>query len=151
MRVALLGANDASCTTLANALQGTLPALHITTACALMQLAQSAPPHHATLLKSATARHRQAFDLTLLLAPASDAASALDLRLRDWLQQSALPYASIFGGAAVQTANARDAIQHQAQASQAVPHATSLWHWNCENCSDATCEYRLFSAVPRPT
>lgn len=153
LRIALLGTNDGGRALLAKALQNSLPKLQIYSDCALMCLTRSAHgDQNAKTLDSlefieVIKRHRQDFDLTLLLCEPSARPGAVDLQLRQWLLQSALPFASIFGSGAAQAASAESAIQHQMAVRSGPMQSSALWHWNCRNCSDAACEHRLFRAL----
>ena len=147
MRVAILGASASTRQTLAAALQQLLPELHINANCALMRQAEAHAADSAPWPVHSATKHRQDFALSLLLPPESAHPSNAELRLREWLLQHALPFACVFGSAAQQSANARAAIAHQIAARSAAPEHGSDWHWNCENCSDAACERRLFSTL----
>lgn len=76
-----------------------------------------------------------------------DSASArtqVDMRLRDVLQHNTIAYTLIYGSGTERTHSALQAIEHALRfpSSAAVP--SSGWHWNCDTCSDADCEHRLF-------
>lgn len=69
----------------------------------------------------------------------------IDARLRQVLQAQGLPYAVVYGTGIHRTEAALQAIfQHQ---RTPVPQAEQTWQWNCEKCSDAACEHRLFSRL----
>lgn len=71
-----------------------------------------------------------------------------DARLRQQLSQHALAYAVVYGSGQARTDCALQAIDfHRRRATARQASGASAWHWNCENCSDAACEHRLFSSL----
>lgn len=96
------------------------------------------------------------YDLTLLMGldlphhrarPAPDLLQS-DARLRHTLASQAIAYAVVYGSAQARTECALQAIDyHRKRAAKRPSAAASGWHWNCETCSDADCEHRLFSAL----
>lgn len=73
-----------------------------------------------------------------------------DQRLRQLMDAQAISYAVVYGQDQYRTDCALQAIAHHTTAgfTRSRP-ATTPWHWNCDTCSDADCEHRLFSALLR--
>ncbi|MES2583811.1 MAG: hypothetical protein V4627_13910 [Pseudomonadota bacterium] len=97
------------------------------------------------------------YDLTLLMGldlprhcaqPDPDVLRS-DAHLRHTLGSQAIAYAVVYGKAQARTECALQAIRyhHKRSAKRPPSAAASGWHWNCETCSDAECEHRLFSAL----
>lgn len=111
-----------------------------------------------TLYSYALEQH-QCYDLTLLTGldlawkpdglqrdgPHSQA--PVDARLREVLDAHAIPYAVVYGTGNERTQCALQAIDQHLQTPQHRPPAEPAWQWNCEKCSDAVCEHRLFSRL----
>lgn len=104
--------------------------------------------------------HQKIYDLTLvtgldiawvpdgLQRDGPQAREAFDSRLREVLQQHALPYAVVYGQGPERTACALQRITHLAEVAQAPPKSTaSTWRWPCEKCSVPECEHQLFSRL----
>jgi hypothetical protein len=71
-----------------------------------------------------------------------------DQRLRQLMDAQAIPYAVVYGRGQLRTDCALHAITHHTTAaSRRSRSATTAWHWNCDTCSDADCEHRLFRAL----
>lgn len=71
-----------------------------------------------------------------------------DQRLRQLMDAQTIPYAVVYGSGQDRTDCALQAIAHHTTAaSKRSRPATTPWHWNCDTCSDADCEHRLFSAL----
>jgi nicotinamide riboside kinase len=69
----------------------------------------------------------------------------VDLRLREVLENNAIAYATVYGQGPARTECALQAIAFKfAGPRKAVQ---SNWKWNCEKCSDADCEHRMFSRL----
>lgn len=99
--------------------------------------------------------HRS-YDLTLLmgldLTPQDQAQDSLatqhDAQLRQLLNQHAIAYAVVYGTGPARTDCALQAIAyHRQRSAKRSSQAAPTWHWNCETCSDADCEHRLFTAL----
>jgi nicotinamide riboside kinase len=102
-------------------------------------------------------RHHQCYDLTLVTGldlewlpdgiqrDGPHARHMVDNRLREVLQQHAIPYTVVYGHGALRAANAVQAVHRCAKAPSLTTTGASAWQWNCETCSDAHCEHRLFS------
>jgi len=154
--IALLGAPHTGVAALAQALhqQITPGSVHITL-------------HHPHLASPLPAQHTgaDAVALTLLMGldqPCPDgeraAQEALDTQLRAALAAAAVPYRVVYGAGEQRIRNALIAIQKiapQAYSTSAraewdtenAPRTARLRAWNCEKCSDPTCEHRLFTAL----
>ena len=154
--IALLGAPHTGAEALAQALQQQITpgSVHITL-------------HHPHLPSPLPAQHTRsdAVALTLLMgldqpcpAEERDAQEAFDTQLRAALAAAAAPYRVVYGAGEQRIRNALIAIQKvapQAYSTSAMaawdaentPRATRLRAWNCEKCSDPTCEHRLFTAL----
>ncbi len=95
------------------------------------------------------------YDLTLLMGldlPCQEGplTAQCDASLRQALYTHAIAYAVVYGTGQARTNCAVQAIHHhhhRKQSSTRSRPAPSAWHWNCETCSDADCEHRLFSAL----
>ena len=109
-----------------------------------------------------TLQQHRSYDLTLLMGldlprqPPSNVdsnpptASQIDGRLRQVLDQAAIPYAVVYGMGQARTDCALQAIAyHRARATRqkTSPASASSWQWCCDTCSDAACEHRLFTAL----
>jgi hypothetical protein len=99
---------------------------------------------------------QRGYDLTLLmgndllLQGGGEAALQSDARLRHTLNSQAIAYAVVYGRDQARLDCALQAIAYHRQASSSRARsrpATPAWHWNCETCSDAACEHRLFTAL----
>lgn len=111
-----------------------------------------------TLYSYALEQHR-CYDLTLLTGldlawkpdgmqrdgPHSQA--PMDARLREVLDAHTIPYSVVYGTGNERTQCALQAIDQHLQIPQHRPQAEPAWQWNCEKCSDAVCEHRLFSRL----
>jgi nicotinamide riboside kinase len=164
MRIAILGAECTGKTQLAQELAAHLrddfPSVVCETETLLLSavyadVLQGDPSGYASALQQ-----HQAFGLTLLtgmdLAITSQDALRndpalrirIDQRLRQVLVESGIPFCTVYGSANERTAQAHQAIL---RANGVVPESTGKpWKWNCEKCSDAECEHRLFSALLGP-
>ncbi|WP_137895944.1 hypothetical protein [Ramlibacter sp. 2FC] len=103
--------------------------------------------------------HGRLYELTLLLGldllpPAEARASeAVDMALRDALLGASLAYKVIYGQGAQRLQNALLAIEGTGAAPPDARLATQYGlqggrvAWRCENCSDPTCEHRLFTGL----
>ncbi len=101
-------------------------------------------------------QHRQ-FGFTLLTGLDLPSASLpdgrvqpaqFDQRLRQLMDGQAIPYAVVYGRGQHRTDCALQAIAHHTTAAFTRSRPTTTpWHWNCDTCSDADCEHRLFSAL----
>ncbi len=111
-----------------------------------------------TLYSYALEQHR-CYDLTLLtgldLAWKPDGVQRdgphsqepVDACLRQVLDTHSIPYAVVYGTGNARTQCALQAIDQHLQIPQHWPSAEPAWQWNCEKCSDAVCEHRLFSRL----
>lgn len=142
MKIAVVGAPGTGKSSLVLALRQALQADADTAA---FTVAEDGAPHQP-----------HTYDLTLLMGldlPHHGAQSAPDLlqsdaHLRHTLASQAIAYAVVYGNAQARTDCALQAIDyHRKRAAKLPSAAASGWHWNCETCSDADCEYRLFSAL----
>ena len=97
-----------------------------------------------------TIRHRTVA-LTLLSGldsvHSNSMAQVLNTRLRQALDRHNLPYAVVYGDARQRIHHAVQAIAHRQQFVRRPPSSRSAWQWQCEKCSDAACEHRLFSEL----
>lgn len=102
-------------------------------------------------------RLHRTFSLTLLTGldlPSATLADGLlqpalfDLRLRQVMDDQAIPYAVVYGRGQDRTDCALQAIAHHGTRAATRSRSTATpWHWNCDTCSDADCEHQLFSAL----
>ncbi|PUA99598.1 hypothetical protein C8C99_4487 [Acidovorax sp. 107] len=123
--------------------------------------------HHPHLTSPLPARSSEpdAVALTLLMGldspcPAGErtAQEATDAHLRTALAAASIPYRVVYGAGEQRIRNALIAIQKIApqayptstMAARGIENASKaarLRAWNCEKCSDPTCEHRLFTAL----
>lgn len=113
-----------------------------------------------SLYDFAIAQHRN-FDLTLVtgldLPWVADGIqrdgevirNRVDQRLREVLAHYRIDFSSVYGTGDARTQNALEAIGYALGTSRPVDER-SHWQWNCDKCSDADCEHRLFSALIKP-
>lgn len=162
MRIAILGADGTGKTRLATALVKALSTsddgVLITNSTALMTAIRSDLLLGDTSLYDLALEQQRGFDLTLLtgldLSMAADgvpehqhrAREAMDARLRQILDERAMPYAVVYGTGTQRTASALQAIAHH----RGTPLARSAarlrsWQGACEKCSDPQCEHRMFT------
>jgi nicotinamide riboside kinase len=69
----------------------------------------------------------------------------VDLRLREVLERNAIDYATVYGQGHARTECAMQAIAFKLAGPR--KSEPSDWKWNCEKCSDADCEHRMFSRL----
>ncbi len=75
-------------------------------------------------------------------------ALAFDQRMRALLTTYGIPFVVIYGQGQARIDQAREAIAYQCKQHAAKQqYGNSQWQWNCEKCSDAQCEHRIFSAL----
>ncbi len=138
MPIAIVGAPGTGSMELLNALPTALLAAGLPRPCAL-SATQALDP-------------QRPFELVLLCGlprtPADPQALRIDTHLRQLLDAHAQPYAVVYGDNAAQRVHsAMQAIAHRQQAGFSPPTAQTAWQWQCDKCSDAACEHRLFSSL----
>lgn len=113
-----------------------------------------------SLYAAAVAQHRS-FGLTLVtgldLAWVGDGIqrdgervrNRVDQRLREVLLQHHIDFSAVYGTGDARTQSAMQAIDY-ALGTARPADARSAWKWNCDKCSDADCEHRMFSALLAP-
>ena len=139
MKIAVVGARGSGKSSLMGALQKLLPA-----DCVLTDA--PALPHGV--------------DLTLLMGldlpwtpdqAAREPATMreqVDARLRAELTEQGVPFVVVYGHGAARTEAARQAIAHHAgQPGPRPAQKSPSWQWNCEKCSDGSCEQSIFTAL----
>jgi nicotinamide riboside kinase len=102
----------------------------------------------------------QAVNLTLLMGldlpwtpdqaepDAAGSRAQVDSRLRAELAQQARSFVVVYGHGAARTEAARLAIAHYTgQPGSTPPQISMPWQWNCEKCSDGSCEHRMFTGL----
>jgi nicotinamide riboside kinase len=113
-----------------------------------------------SLFASAVAQHCM-FDITLVtgldIAWVGDGIQRdgeamrqrVDQRLRRVLAEHRIDFSAVYGNGDARTQSALQTIRYASGSER--PHtARSNWTWNCDKCSNADCEHRLFSElVPR--
>lgn len=130
LRVAVVGADHATCTALAQGLQRDRPSARASVVAGL-----PGPHHHLTLLCALTRP------------------SAEEMRLRATLTQAGVSHQVLHGPPEAQLRCAIDAIDLIASRAYPTSAATifssqrRLRAWGCEKCSDPECEHRLFTAL----
>ncbi len=144
MKIAVVGAPGTGRSTLVQALRQALQA-DAGMASSTVTKVLALEPHHP-------------YELTLLLGLdlpqhcAADDTVALqaDANLRHALATQSIAHAVVYGIHQARTDCALQAIAYRRALATKRPTAPSpAWHWNCETCSDADCEHRLFSALLR--
>lgn len=143
MAIAVVGAPGTGKTTLVQALRAALQADADTASCTVYE-------------DDGSTQQRHNRDLTLLMGldlprhPDTNGPALLqaDAQLRHSLHSRAIAYAVVYGSDQARTECALQTIDyHRRRVVSQAPPAASTWHWNCETCSDASCEHRLFSAL----
>jgi hypothetical protein len=142
MRIAIVGAPGSGAHQLMRDLPVALNQAPLPEACTL-----SAP----TSSPQAATHDLSAFDLTLLCGLNADDTTSIDrdsdTQLRQALQAQRLPFAVVYGDATQRVQSAVQAIAHAQRAARLLPTDAPQWQWQCEKCSDAACEHRLFSSL----
>lgn len=142
MKVAVVGAPGSGKSTLVEALHVALRSNPDTADC--------------TVTENWTRDQHRTYNLTLLMGldlPQHGANTdphllKSDAHLRHTLGSQSIGYAVVYGSDQSRTDCALQAIAHHLGQSRRRPSSSSpAWHWNCETCSDAECEHRLFSAL----
>jgi len=161
MRIAILGAECTGKTQLtqelAAQLQDDFPSVVCETETLLLSAVYADVLRGDTSLYPSAIEQHRAFGLTLLTGMdmpvppertlRNDPAlrSRIDQRLRRVLTESRISFCTVYGSGSARTAQALQAIQ---RVNGVVPKSTCTpWKWNCEKCSDAECEHRLFSTL----
>ena len=142
MKIAVMGGPGSGKSTLVQALRQALQAdADMATSTVTEVLALQ--PHHP-------------YDLTLLMGldlpqhctSTKSVTLQADSSLRHNLGNQSIAYTVVYGTHQARTDCALQAIAyHRAYASKRPAPASAAWHWNCDTCSDADCEHRLFSAL----
>ena len=109
-------------------------------------------------LYSLALKHLRQFDLTLVMGMDLNwiadgiqrdgpvMRQQVNTRLRQVLNTESIPYTVIYGTGETRTVCALQAIAHHAIWGNLRPAKdANPWIWNCEKCSDAQCEHRLFT------
>ena len=144
MKIAIVGAKSTGKTTLVDALR-----------LALQEYAD-ADVVECTVNESWAVQQHRRYDLTLLMGmdlPRQDRdispeAAQHDFQLRQILSSHAMTYAVVYGTGQARTDCALRAVAyHRSQLPSRAKPAASAWQWCCDNCSDAACEHRLFTAL----
>ena len=72
----------------------------------------------------------------------------VDAGLRMTLTEQSELYVVVYGQGAARTEVARQAIAHRAgQPEPILFQRGTAWQWNCEKCSDGSCEQSIFTAL----
>ena len=73
-----------------------------------------------------------------------------DSVLREALTSAGINFQVVYGLTDVRVANAQRAIDTAtARISSEAPIVHPKWQWNCDKCSDSSCEHQLFSELLR--
>lgn len=158
MKIAILGAECTGKTqlvrTLPQALVGHFDDSPVLMAAIYRDVLFNDPSLYASALE-----HHRDYDLTLVMGldlpwvaqdgvqrHGAHSQKSVDARLREILDANAVPYSLVYGTGAHRTGCALQAIAHHRNTPR-IPRtsAASRWRWNCEKCSDADCEHRLFN------
>ena len=139
MIIAVLGAQGTGKSSLIDSLKKLIPQNHV-----LTEAPATPQAVNLTLLMG----------LDLLWTPdqaepdASSSRAQVDSRLRAELAQQARPFVVVYGHGAARTEASRLAIaHHMGQPGLTPPQKSMPWQWNCENCSDGSCEHRMFTGL----
>ncbi|WP_240538476.1 AAA family ATPase [Rhodoferax sp. PAMC 29310] len=102
--------------------------------------------------------HLRQFDLTLVMGMDLDwkadgiqrdgpvMRQQANTRLRQVLDSESIPYTVIYGTGGTRADSALQAIAHTTKSDDPrSAEKTKPWVWNCEKCSDAQCEHRMFT------
>ena len=73
----------------------------------------------------------------------------VDRRLREVLVQNQIAFSTVYGTGRTRTDNALQAIGYALGTGREAGER-SQWKWDCDKCSDADCEHRLFSGLLSP-
>lgn len=157
MQIAVVGAPGTGADLLLHDLPAALHAANLPQTCALSPapalmkaVVRDLELGDPSLYPDALLLHR-AFDLTLLSGLETIVTTphtrALDARLRQALGQHGLAYAVVYGDVPQRIHCAVQAIAHRQQVACNPATVQTAWQWQCEKCSDAACEHRLFSAL----
>jgi GTPase SAR1 family protein len=142
MKIAVVGAPGTGKSTLVRALRQALQAdadMESSTVTELQAL-QPQHPYELTLLLGLDLPQHGKSTLSVALQADAD--------LRSVLSSQSIAYTVVYGIHQARTDCAMQAIAYRRALATKRPTATSsAWHWNCETCSDADCEHRLFSAL----
>jgi nicotinamide riboside kinase len=143
VRVAILGAEGTGKTCIANALAVLHPDICF----------EDHPPLRISTLAPA------GYDLILLMGtdlPLQQSVESVenlesrkqvDLSLRRALDDQGISYSVIYGTGEARTRQAHNAIAALKGTGGENTHQTTDWKWECDRCSDAACEHRLFSRL----
>ena len=71
-----------------------------------------------------------------------DMRARVDARLREVLQREGVAFSLVYGQGRARLAGALAVLEPGAST---VPQVRGRWRWQCDKCSDADCEHRLFS------
>ena len=157
MKIAVLGASGTGKTSMVAALRlALLSDTSLAVAFSVNEIAalEPADPYDFILLmgldlppKIQASDSRKTSASTTALAP-----EQTDAQLRQLLDQTAAAYTVVYGSGQARTDCALQAIDFQRKRTATRPASSeTAWHWNCENCSDAACEHRLFSSLVKNT
>lgn len=161
MKIAVVGGHGTGRTSLKQALAKKLPANYVLTDTqALIDAIRSDPLVLTNRLPPDVLARQREVDLTLLMGldlartPPDQhtrhglSSEAVDTRLRDVLDAYGFNYVVIYGNGDARTESAMQAIAHHAgQAVVSTPYKDAPWQWNCEKCSDGSCEHRIFTGL----
>jgi nicotinamide riboside kinase len=70
-----------------------------------------------------------------------------DLTLRQTLDDNGISYSVIYGTGESRIKQAQVAVAAHRGCDTGSAHDKSDWKWECDRCSDAACEHRLFSRL----
>ena len=149
MKIALLGAESSGKTQFA-----ALVAAHVGPYAGSVRVVEAGE------LASVSPHWQQRFDVTLLLALATQGLPAdglqcadpyaleqADASIRKALSDVGVPYRVVYGHGPERLANAIAAIGLPAANRGPPAPAGPRWQWSCEKCGDPQCERRLFSGT----
>ncbi len=143
MRIAILGAEGTGKTCLANALAAFDPHSSFDEL-APANLSIPALNHYDLILLMGT-------DLPLQQSVENvenlESRKQVDLSLRRTLGDMGISYSVIYGTGEARTRHAQNAIAALKGTGGENTHHTTDWKWECDRCSDAACEHRLFSRL----
>lgn len=142
MKIAVVGAPGTGKSTLVHALRLALQADTDMASSTVTEVHALQPqhPYELTLLLG--------LDLPQHRTNAHSGTLQADASLRHILGTQSIAYTVVYGIDQARTDCALQAIAYRrALATKRPTAASAAWHWNCDTCSDADCEHRLFSAL----
>lgn len=145
MNITVMGAQGTGKSSLVESLRKTLSQDHCLTE-AHTPLSPNHPPADFTLLMGLDLPHTP--HLGRLAQTGEPTREQMDAQLRAALAEQGCPFGVVYGRGAARTVCALQAIAHHAGLPDlAAPPKESPWQWDCDKCSDGSCEHRMFTSL----